>query len=155
MVAARKTNESEASDLEADLEVELRRDLASQVSHYCYITVTVRCHMFYMHTHMHMHMHIHMLHMHMHMHTYTCTYGVLIWVYGFGGTKLKVGSASVTNRPSLTIIRVSDPVCPDRPTRQSDVSLGRGFCCVGLRVIRQVRSEEPAPITRRVHTRRR
>ena len=72
MVAARKTNESEASDLEADLEVELRRDLASQVSHYRYITVTVRCHMFYMHTHMHMHMHIHMLHMHMHMHTYTC-----------------------------------------------------------------------------------
>ena len=36
-----------------------------------------------------------------------------------GDAKLKVGSASLTDRPSVTMFRFSDPVCPDRPTRSS------------------------------------
>ena len=39
-----------------------------------------------------------------------------------GGTKLKVGSAPLTDRPSLTIFCVSDTVCPDRRTRHAQRS---------------------------------
>ena len=41
---------------------------------------------------------------------------------------MKVDSASLTDRPSLTIFRVPDSVCPDRPTRRAK----RGGKTIGL-----------------------
>ena len=43
---------------------------------------------------------------------------------GVRRTKLKVHSAPLTDRPSLTIFRISDPVCPDRPTRRAGETIG-------------------------------